>query len=285
MGSYQYFQPNSLDEVVKLLKDNRGEAHILAGGTDLMVQIKEGIEDPKVVVDITNIKDLQQINVGKKRVEIGATVTHTQLNEELKEVFPVLAEAAGEVGSPQIRNQGTIGGNLGNGSPAADTVPALYALGAEAVILNGAGTRRVKVWDLPLGPGKLDLKSDEIITKFIIPKPADNEAAAFVKVGKRNALAIAIVNAAVCVAVDPEENVFTKARIAIGSAAPTTKRLEELEEMLVGEEVCEETLDIVQEKAIGLVNPITDLRGTEEYRKKVTGGLVRKGLEKVLAQF
>jgi carbon-monoxide dehydrogenase medium subunit len=284
LASYQYFQPNSVSEVIELLRNNQEEAHVLAGGTDLMVQIKEGIKVPEVLVDITKIKELQEINVGEKWVEIGATATHAQLNEELKEVFPVLSEAAGEVGSPQIRNQGTIGGNLSNGSPAADTVPALYVLGAEAVILNGAGTRRTKVWDLPLGPGKLDLKKDEIITKFLIPKTVDNEAAAFVKVGKRKALAIAIVNAAVCVAINPEENVFTKARIAIGSVAPTTKRLREVEEILVGEEVCDETLDKAQEKTIELVKPITDIRGTEEYRKKVTGGLVRKGLEKVLAQ-
>ncbi len=286
MGQYKYFRPETLEEALNLLTQSKEKAVILAGGTDLMVQMKNEIKSPEVLIDITGIKELQKIVIREGIIEIGAAVTHTQINEneELQKFFPALANGAGEVGSPQIRNQATIGGNLGNGSPVADTVPGLYVLDAEAIIVNAAGTRRVKVSDLPLRPGKIALENDEIITGFVIPKPKEFESSAFEKLGKRKALAISVVNAAVNVETDPEKKIIKNIRIAVGAVAPTTRGLNELEELLKGKEVSEETFKLAQEKASELVKPITDIRGTEEYRKQVTGALVRKALQKAISQ-
>lgn len=286
MGQYEYFKPESLDNALKVLSQNKGDSAIVAGGTDMMVQIHKGMKSPGVLIDISDLEELQQIIVRQDFVEIGATVTHTQINEneEVRKYFPVLAEAAGEVGSPQIRNAATVGGNLGNGSPAADVVPALFVIGAEAIIQNTAGTRRVKVADLPVRPGKIALEQDEIITGFVIPKPKQFESSAFMKLGKRKALAISVVNAAANVELDSEKKVLVNVRLAVGSVAPTTRGLGELEELLKGKEISESTLEYAQQKASELVKPITDIRGSEEYRKQVTGALIRKALKKSIDQ-
>ncbi len=285
MGHYKYLRPETIEEALELLSQNK-ESSILSGGTDLMVQMKNEIKSPKVLIDITGIEELQKIVVREGVVEIGATVTHSRINEseELQKYFPALVTGAGEVGSPQIRNQATIGGNLVNGSPVADTVPGLYVLNSEAIIVNAAGTRRVKVSDLPLSPGKIALEKDEIITGFVIPKPKEHQSSAFVKLGKRKALAISVVNAAVSVETDPEKKIIKDVRIAVGAVAPTTRGLNELESLLKGKEICDEMFDLAQEKASELVKPITDIRGTEEYRKQVTGALVRKALKKAISQ-
>lgn len=286
MGQYTYFKPDNLDKALELLSQYRGEVKILAGGTDLIIQMHKEMISPKVLIDITGIKELKKVVIRQEMVEIGALVTHAQLNEdeELEKFFPGLVEAAGEVGSPQIRNQATIGGNLGNGSPAADLVPVLFVLEAEAIIMNAAGTRRVKVSDLPLKPGKLALEADELITGFVIRKPQNNQSSAFTKLGKRKALAISVVNAAVNVRTNVEKTHIEEVRFAVGSVAPTTRGLKELEELIRGKEISESLFELAKTTASELVNPITDIRGTLEYRKKVTGALISKVLKKALAQ-
>ncbi|MCG8642020.1 MAG: xanthine dehydrogenase family protein subunit M, partial [Desulfobacterales bacterium] len=241
MGQYTYFRPDSLEKALGLLSQYQGEVKILAGGTDLIIQMHKEMISPRVLIDITGIKELKKVVIRQEMVEIGALVTHAQLNEdkELKKLFPGLVEAAGEVGSPQIRNQATIGGNLCNGSPAADVVPVLFVLEAEAIIMNAAGTRRVKVVDLPVKPGKLALEADELITGFVIRKPQNNQSSAFVKLGKRKALAISVVNAAVNVRTNLEKNLIEDVRFAVGSVAPTTRGLKELEELIKGKEISE----------------------------------------------
>ncbi|WP_425805622.1 FAD binding domain-containing protein [Desulfitobacterium sp. Sab5] len=280
MSKFEYFRPNSLEETFELMMENPGYC-LLAGGTDVMVKLKENIIHPSVIVDLGALDILKGIKAEGSKITIGALTTHTQLSESdvIKKYAPALAKAAGLVGSPQIRNNGTVGGNMGNASPAADTVPALIAYDAIITIANMTGSREILLKDLFKGPGRTQLEPGELITKISFVAQKDNQSSSFEKLGKRKALAISVVNAAVFIEVHPITKIVTKARFALGSVAATSIRVPAGEEHLAGNVISDKLLLEVADVVSNAINPIDDVRSTAAYRKEIAGTLIKRALE------
>ncbi|MEN6414448.1 MAG: FAD binding domain-containing protein, partial [Veillonellales bacterium] len=197
MATFQYACPETLTEAVGLASSNPGYSWI-AGGTDFMVKLRLKRIEPSITIDIGRLEELRQIRLEKETLYIGAAVTHTELTTSplIGQYAPALKEAAGMVGSPQIRNRGTVGGNICNASPAADTVPALLAYGAKVLICGKTGQRRLELADFCTGPGRTILKSGEFLREIYFPVQRLRQGSSFQKLGKRKALAISVVNAA-----------------------------------------------------------------------------------------
>jgi len=284
VSRFEYSRPECLSEAFKLMAENCGYS-LLAGGTDLMVKVKENMVKPTVVIDLDGLEELKGINIEAGQIVLGALTTHTQLeqSEIINRYAPALAKAAGIIGSPQIRNKGTVGGNMGNASPAADTVPALIALGAEVTLSSKEGIRTIPLEELFLGPGRTVLKPGELIT-LISFKVSTHQGCSFQKLGKRKALAISVINASASMEIDPETNVIKQARIALGSVAGTAVRVSAGEEILVRKCYSPELIKEAAEAVAEAIRPIDDVRSTAVYRKRVARVLVRRALEEAWSQ-
>ncbi|MBP2637112.1 MAG: ndhF 2 [Firmicutes bacterium] len=276
---FAYYNPKNMQSLLDTLSSLQNYA-VLAGGTDLLVKMKEKLlrPMPQAVVDINEIGDLKEIAEIDGYLWIGSAVSHTALTQSrlILEKAGVLAEAASQVGSPQIRNKGTVGGNICNASPAADTVPALLALNASVEISDQSGRRHVPLADVFKGPGKTCLLPGQFISRIKIRPVQRNEGAAFLKFGKRKALAIAMVNAAIWLKL--ADGVINDVRIAFGSVAPTPIRLYELEKWLVGKPAEKELFAQAGARAAQLIKPIDDIRCTANYRKRLAQVIVFRGL-------
>lgn len=276
-----YFKPGTLKEALNLLAENKGK--ILAGGTDLILDLQRK-EMPGTIVDIGGISDLQHIKETEDRVMLGSGVTFTQIESSpvIRKYCLALSEAAGLVGSPQIRNQGTIGGNIANASPAADTVPAVVAMDGEVRVASVRGERIVRISDLLKGIGKTDLAPDELILEISFKK-ISNFRSSFIKLGRRNALAISRMSSASGVKVD-EKGSILEARIALGSVAPNPFRSLLVENVLVGKNIH----DGIPEEAIQIAGKDVEERlgnrATAPYKKEAIKGVVRHALEKIFIE-
>ena len=284
MNNFEMIRPTTLEEAIANLAAGGEKMMPIAGGTDLIVKMKDHLLEPSTLVDLSLIKELQGITVEGDRLRIGGAVTLTEITESK----PVqangfcLAQGASEVGSTQIRNRATIGGNIGNASPAADTVPALVALGASAQVVGKDGVREIPVEELFVGPGQTVLQLTEIIASVAFPLPNENATDYYVKLGKRKAQAISVVNAAVYLELDEQRKKFTGVRIALGSVAPTVIRAKEAEEWLVGKEVNAENIAAATSLIEKTIKPISDVRSSAEYRKQVSKKLVYKAIYEAL---
>lgn len=280
MSKFEYYRPNTIEETIKLMRENPNYC-LLAGGTDVMVKIKENIIHPSAILDLGALGSLKGIKVEGGKITIGALTTHTRLfeSETIRKYAPALAKAASLVGSPQIRNKGTVGGNMGNASPAADTVPALIAYDATIKIASATGTREILLKDLFKGPGRTCLEPGELITEISFEAQGVNQSSSFEKLGKRKALAISVVNAAVFIEADPKTNIVNKARFALGSVAATPIRVPAGEEYLIGNVISEKLLSEVAGIVSNAVKPIDDVRSTAVYRKEIAGTLIKRALE------
>jgi len=284
VSKFEYYRPKCLNELFKLMAENPGYS-LLAGGTDLMVKLKENLIKPTAVIDLDGLEGLKGINLDAGRIVLGALTTHTRLeqSELINRLAPALAKAAGVVGSPQIRNKGTVGGNMGNASPAADTVPVLIALGAEVVLSSKEEIRTIPLEELFLGPGRTVLKPGELITTISF-EVLNHQGCSFQKLGKRKALAISVINASASLEIEPETKVIKKARIALGSVAATAVRVSAGEEILIGNYYSSELIKKAAEEVSKAIRPIDDVRSTAIYRKRVAGVLVRRALEEAWSQ-
>jgi carbon-monoxide dehydrogenase medium subunit len=279
MSRYDYYQPESLVEAFQL-KNSIPDSLYISGGTDLMVRIKKKELSPSALVSLRSIPELLGIENGKI-LRIGAMVTISDLtnNALLYEKYPVLVQAAKKLGSVQIRNVATIGGNLSNGSPAADMAPPLLVLEAKARLQNGQKSRDLPVEKFFLGPGETALSPEEILTGIHLENPEPNTKTIFLKKGRtRMDLAVA----SVAVLIKTEGKMCLKARIAAGSVAPTPIRLLEVEALLEGSTLSEEIFVEAQQLSFKNVSPITDVRSTADYRRHLVGVLVKRALEKLL---
>jgi len=258
---------------------------LLAGGTDLMVKLKEGMIKPTAVIDLDGLEELKGIHIEAGRIVIGALTTHTQLDQSeiINRYAPALAKAGGIIGSPQIRNKGTVGGNMGNASPAADTVPVLIALGAEVTLSSENEIYTIPLEELFLGPGRTLLKQGELITITSF-KVSKHQGCSFQKLGKRKALSISVINVSASMEIDPETYVIKKAIIALGSVAATVVRGSDGEEILVGKCYSPELIKEAAEATAKAIKPIDDVRSTAVYRKRVARVLVRRALEEAWSQ-
>jgi CO/xanthine dehydrogenase FAD-binding subunit len=276
----RYEAPNSLDQAVALLAKETGEARVLAGGTDLLVQMRTDIIDPVLVVDIKGIAELRQIKEEGGGYRIGAAVTGAELKEhpKLKSVWPGIVEAANLIGSTQIQGRATMGGNLCNGSPAADSVPALIVAGAKATIVGPKGRRYIPVEDVMLAPRKLSLTKGEIIASFLLPAKPARTGEAYLRFIPRTEMDIAVVGCGVCLTLDAKGK-CTAARVSLGAVAERPLLVAPAAAALVGSTVDDAALQKLAAAASAACRPIDDKRGTKEYRIKVAGVLARRAAQ------
>jgi carbon-monoxide dehydrogenase medium subunit len=279
MNNFDYFKPQSLEEVWDLGKKFPGAKYI-AGGTDLMVKIKNRTIIPQTLVSLRSIPGLSGIEIGEK-VRIGAMTTITDLIEhrELGRIFPVLVQAANRIGSPQIRNVGTVGGNLCNCSPCADTALALLILDARVVLRNSRGSREIALEEFFIGPGESCLGDGELMTDIRLDKPAPKARAIFMKKG-RVKMDLAIGSMGVLLEMDGD--ICKKARLAAGSVAPVPLRLKKVEELLENAVISKEIIREAQKIAVNSISPISDIRSTADYRREIVGVYVKRAIEKLL---
>ncbi len=283
----KYLFPASLEEALSMLADHEGEARVIAGGTDLVPQLKNKERKVRCLVDVSRLAELKGIHRQDGVIRIGAAVVHEKLAASplLREQACALAEGAAAVGSPQIRYMGTVGGNVVNAQPAADTAIPLLALGAEAEIAGSNGTRREPLENLYVRPGesKVDA-SAEILVALRLPALGDYQGSAFARLAKRGALSLPVLNAAVVVQFEPDGETLKDVRLALGPVALTPFRARQAEEALRGQPVQKETLasalEIASQEAQPRSNP---LRGSAEYRREMVSVLLRRALERAVA--
>lgn len=280
---FNYHSPKSETELAALL-NGMEDYCLLAGGTDVMVKMKEKLISPRNLVDVSGIESLKGIRETADSLWIGPLVTHRELMDSpvMNKKTAALCLAASEVGSPQIRNAGTVGGNIGNASPAADTVPALLALDAKVQLNSANGAENLPLDKVFVGPGRTCLKPGQYIAGIHVSPVTAGEGAAFAKFGKRKALACSIVNGAAWVRV--QGGVITAARIALGSVGPTPVRLYDTEKWLVGRKPEPAVFAEAGLQAEQSVRPIDDVRCTATHRGKLARVTVQRCLEAATKQ-
>lgn len=280
---FKYYRAKTLEEALSWLKGVKGKTHVVAGGTDFLVKVRKGQITPENIVDISSIKELNYIKEDKEAIKIGALTKHNEIvgSQIIKEKAHILTDAESMIGSVEIRNRGTIGGNLCNASPAADTAPPLMVLDAKLKILSQEKERIVSITEFFLGPGKTVLKSDEMLAEIQIPLPS-HSGSCFMKLGRRNTFTLSVVAVAVLVSLEADR--FKDVRIALGSVAPTPIRARKTEGFLVGKEASEEWIEEAAEAVEGEVKPITDVRGTAEYRTEMSKVLTKKAILEALQE-
>ena len=277
MPSLNFAAPTSVDEAVKILAGASGMAKVLAGGTDLLVQLRSGRARPEVIVDTKRIPGMIGIREESDRFVIGASTPGIMIyeNKALTQAWPGIVEGMDLIGSEQIQGRASLAGNLCNASPAADSVPPLIAARATAVIAGPNGRREAPVEAIVTGPGQTSLGKGEFIVEFHIPKPKPHQSDAYLRFIPRTEMDIAVVGCAVNVTLDGS-GVCTDARVVLGAVAPTQVICEASAKALVGHSLDEPTLAALDAAAGRACNPITDKRGTIEYRIKVAGVLARR---------
>ncbi len=284
MNKPDYLAPATFTEAFQALGKKKIKAMIIAGGTDLLVRMRAGAIKPDLLVDLCKL-DLDRIEEREDRITIGARATHTDILHDplLAENFPALVDAAGKIAGPPIRNRGTLGGNLVNASPAADLATPLLGYDAAAIITSKEGDREIALVDFFTGPGETVLKQGEILKEISIPKPPPGTEAAFLKLGKRKAMAIAVVSVAARLTFE-EDGMISQARIALGSVAPVPFRATKAESALIGKNPGARLFAEVGEIARAESSPISDLRSTADYREKMVAVLTKRALAAALLQ-
>ncbi len=274
-----YFQPKTVAEAVSLLANYAEQAKILAGGTDLLVLMRNRVLKPVCIVDITRIPGLDFIscqNGNGLRIGALATVRAVESSSVIKDKYLALYEAAQKMGSIQVKNMGTVVGNICRASPAADTVPPLLALDAEVNIAGSNENRMVLLESFFIGPGETVLKHDEIVIEIVVPEPPPGTGTAFLR-ATRVAADLAKVNVATRLTI--KNGACEDARIALGGVAPTPIRAKKAEEVLKGQKLGDTVMKQAEEAAAAEIKPIDDVRSTAEYRKELSKVLVRRALQ------
>ena len=278
MATLRYEAPRSIEEAVAELAKGNGDARVLAGGTDLIVQMRHE-DHPAVIVDVKRIPDLTRIELDGKTLRLGAAASCAAIREhaEIARRYPGLYEALELIGSEQIQGRASVGGNLCNASPAADTVPALIALGAECVIAGPKGTRTVPAEEFVTGPGRNVLGVGEFLVELEVPVPPERSADAYQRFIPRTEMDIAVVGAGVSVTLEPD-GTCRSARIALGAVAATPIRVPEAERAIVGTDLGDDALQAAATASSEAARPIDDLRGPAWYRRRLAGVLTRRTL-------
>jgi aerobic carbon-monoxide dehydrogenase medium subunit len=276
----RYERPTTMKQASVLLTKEKGSAYVLAGGTDLLVRMRTGFIEPDLVVDIKRIPATREIASAGGGFKIGAAVSGVELSEhaKLKKAWPGVVEAANLIGSKQVRGRCTMTGNLCNASPAADSVPALVAAAAKAVIVGPKGKRTIPVEQVPVAPGKTSLKKGEIVESILLPKRPPRSGDAYLRFIPRTEMDIAVVGVGVSVTLDAK-GVCTDARVSLGAVAPTVLLVPDATKALIGTKIDKAALDALAKACSAACRPIDDKRGTREYRIKVAGVLARRAAQ------
>ncbi len=278
-----YQSPASVKEAVDLLASHPGTAHFLAGGTDLLVKLRAGFVAPQMVVDLKAIPQMRGITVDARGFRIGAATSCAEIGEHagLAAAWPGVVEALQLIGSTQIQGRASLGGNLCNASPAADSVPALIAAGAICEVAGPGGEREAPVEKIVTGPGKTSLTRGEFVTGFRLPKPQPRSGDAYLRFIPRTEMDIAVVGVGVALTLDAA-GVCTHARVGLGAVAPTPLLVADAAKALIGTRVDDAALAALARAASAACKPIDDKRGTVAYRIKVAGVLARRAAQTAL---
>ena len=279
--AFEMFQPATLQEASRLLKDNGPGGRFLAGGTDLVIAMKEKGLLPAYIVDLKRLPGLSGIHENRDgSISLGALTTLHEIETSalMRKKYPFLAQSAAEVGSIQIRNRATIGGNIANASPSADTSPALVALGATATIASANGERRLAVEEFFKGPGQNAMSPDEIVTEITIPKTAANLVGEYIKFSPREMMDLAYVGVAVAYSFATSDKKCTGVRIVLGAVAPTPIRAKRAEAAMEGQVLSETLAEKVGQIAAEEAKPISDVRSSADYRRAMVGAMTKRAL-------
>ena len=273
----RYEAPSNIDQAVAVLASGTGLTKVLAGGTDLLVQLRSGMIEPDLVVDIKKIPEATTITEEAGGYRIGAAVPSAELDEYdgVKRLWPGVVEAAELIGSTQIQGRASVGGNLCNASPAADSVPALIAAGAIARIVGPDGTREVPVENVPTGPGKTSLQPGEMVVSLFLPARPQRSGDAYLRFIPRTEMDIAVVGCGVSLTLD-EQGTCTAARVALGAVAERPLLIEDAANALIGTKVDDAALAELAKRASAACRPIDDKRGTVEFRVDIAGVLAKR---------
>ena len=287
MRDFEYTAPQSLREAVSLLSEKGDQARILAGGTDLIVQMRVKRMQPERVIDAKGVPELNELSYGPRRgLRIGAAVPcHRIYNDsEVIDRYPALTDSAAIIGGIQIQGRASFGGNLCNASPSADTIPALIAYGASCEIAGPNGKRQVAVQDFCTAPGQNVLAAGELLVALQIPPSRKNTGAHYLRFIPRNEMDIAVVGAGAFVELGNRGTEFRALRIALAAVAPTPLYAREAGESIVGRKVTDEAIEEAAEAAKSVARPISDMRGTADFRTHLVGVLVKRALNGAVAR-
>lgn len=283
MNRFDYLAPTSLAEALAMLAD-RPEALPLAGGTDLLVQIKEHRRPVEALLSLKRVSEMHQLSLNGTLV-LGTAVSLAQIaaEQQIRQNYAALGDGAALIGSVQIRSMATVGGNLCNASPSADTAPPLLVLKAQAVIAATGGERTVPLAEFFLGPGRTILQPGEILKEIVVPQPLARSGSCYLRHTPRAAMDIAVVGVAAAISLDTE-GVIAEARLALGAVAPTPIRAAAAEALLPGQRLTEELLAEVGHVAAQEARPIDDMRASAEYRRHLVSVLTQRALGQAVAR-
>jgi CO/xanthine dehydrogenase FAD-binding subunit len=285
MKAFGYVSAKDLDHAIALLGEHGARAKILAGGTDLLVELKHAAHNPEIIVDVSRLRELKDIVIVDDGLHIGALVTHAEIMNSpiIRAMFPALVAAAHSIGAMQTRNLGTLGGNLVTCVPSMDSGPALIALDASVTVASTEGQRRMPLAELFVGPRKTSLKPGDLLVDIVIPKENLGKPAAFEKFGLRKGQALALVNVGASFWVG-DNSVFVAPRIALGAVAPTVMRAPKAEAFLDGSKISAEAMAEAGRIAAMEAKPISDFRASADYRRDLVAVLVKRALANAQAR-
>jgi carbon-monoxide dehydrogenase medium subunit len=283
MEGLRYEAPETLQSAVILLAGAKGPARILAGGTDVIVQMETDVIEPSLLVDVKKIKEMRRIVRENGGFRVGAAVPGMEIvnHAELCKTWPGVIDGVKLIGSIQIKGRASVGGNLCNASPAADSVPALVAAGAITRIVGPNGTRDVPVETIPVGPGRTSLAKGEIVESILLPPRPPHSSDAYQRITPRTEMDIAVVGVGVSLSLD-DRGICTAARVALGAVAPTVLLVKDASDALIGTRIDDAALERLAKAASAACRPINDKRGTTEYRIKVAGVLAKRTAQQAL---
>jgi CO/xanthine dehydrogenase FAD-binding subunit len=276
--------PHSLEEALNLLHEHQNGVKIIAGGSDVIVQLRDGVIKTETLLNLLAVKGLRYIKKSQDQIHIGSLATYSDIvNSDLTSKHAwTLASAAKQIGAIQLQNTATIGGNLGNASPAGDSLPPLYALNAIVVTRSKTGGREIPIEEFFTDYRKTALKPDELIEEVYFKGLSDRDCSAYAKLGLREANAISIVDVAVVLGDRRAAHSFSEARVALGAVAPTIRRARSCEQALVNKPLNSENMKKAAALAADDASPIDDIRGSADYRKQVTVSLVYEALHEAV---
>ncbi len=282
---FEYKTPRTAEEAVELLWKAGGKAKLIAGGTDLVIRLRNEGQAPPLLIDPTRIEELRKIEEKNGKISIGAAVTHSEIASSslVKKYGGILSDAASEIGSPQIRNLGTIGGNIVNASPAADTIPPLMVLNAMGRVVSREGEKEVPLSELFKGPYESNLKPYELLAQIVFQKLSPAMRSGFIRLARRGAMAIARISVAVVLKMESKERRIEDIRIAVGSVTPTPQRMPEAEVFLKGESPDEEVLQKASLKISEAMIRKSGIRPSTSYKRPVVEALFLRAMRKALA--
>jgi carbon-monoxide dehydrogenase medium subunit len=283
LKDFSYSAPTTLTEATQLLAKANGRAKILAGGTDILVQLREGLRDADLVIDVKKVPELMELSYSPaKGLRLGASTPCYRIyeNAQIVKAYPALADATRIVGGWQIQSRASVGGNLCNSSPAADTIPALISHGVNCLIAGPKGQREVRVEEFCTAPGKNVLQPGELLVTLVFPPPAAKTGSAYERFIPRNEMDIAVAGAGSWLQLSGDGQTVERARIGLAAVGPTPKFAAEASQWLAGKPATEDIFARAGELARNVATPITDMRGTAEYRMHLVGVLVKRTLMK-----